>query len=209
MTGYFYKGRHRAPTHTGRNAAIVTVASGVAFGGLSGTAGAAERMPDHLRAAIIDCESGGRNIPTQVKPEPGQVFTASGFYQITNPTWRDNGGTQFASRAMFASKAQQDRVADTLFAQRGTQPWDASKPCWSKRASVRTAKTAPTNSANAAKRTQAKRTTGTIVVKRGDTLSKIAKANDVQGGFKVIFDKNRDVLKNPNVIFPGQRLRLS
>jgi len=51
--------------------------------------------------------------------------------------------------------------------------------------------------------------TDTYTVKAGDTLSKIAKtllgdAND----FMKIFEVNRDVLKDPNVIKPGQVLKI-
>ena len=50
---------------------------------------------------------------------------------------------------------------------------------------------------------------GYHVVKPGDTLSKIAKssygnAND----YMKIFEANKDILKNPDMIHPGQRLKL-
>ena len=48
-----------------------------------------------------------------------------------------------------------------------------------------------------------------IVVKKGDTLSKIAKR--AYGDYKAylkIFDANPEIIKNPNEIFVGQRLRI-
>jgi nucleoid-associated protein YgaU len=46
-------------------------------------------------------------------------------------------------------------------------------------------------------------------VKSGDTLSKIAKdVYDNAGKYMKIFDANKDVLKDPNVIHPGQKLKL-
>ncbi|WP_395293195.1 peptidoglycan DD-metalloendopeptidase family protein [Kitasatospora hibisci] len=43
----------------------------------------------------------------------------------------------------------------------------------------------------------------------GDTLSKIANAKDVQGGWKALYEHNRSVVgSNPNLIFPGQKLAL-
>ena len=47
------------------------------------------------------------------------------------------------------------------------------------------------------------------VVKSGDSLSKIAKneygnAND----WKRIFEANKDILKDPDKIFPGQKLKI-
>lgn len=46
-------------------------------------------------------------------------------------------------------------------------------------------------------------------VKSGDTLSKIAKQyyGDANAYMK-IFDANKDILKNPNLIHPGQKLRI-
>ncbi|MFF7591588.1 peptidoglycan DD-metalloendopeptidase family protein [Kitasatospora purpeofusca] len=43
----------------------------------------------------------------------------------------------------------------------------------------------------------------------GDTLSKIADAKNVEGGWKALFEHNRSVIgANPNLIFPGQHLAL-
>ena len=51
--------------------------------------------------------------------------------------------------------------------------------------------------------------TKVYVVKSGDSLSKIAKneygnAND----WKRIFEANKDILKDPDKIFPGQKLKI-
>ena len=47
------------------------------------------------------------------------------------------------------------------------------------------------------------------VVKSGDSLSKIAKAEygDAQA-WKAIYEANRDILKDPDKIFPGQKLKI-
>jgi nucleoid-associated protein YgaU len=48
---------------------------------------------------------------------------------------------------------------------------------------------------------------GYHVVQAGDTLSKIAKRHlDDANRYMEIFNANKDVLKDPNKIFPGQRL---
>lgn len=48
-----------------------------------------------------------------------------------------------------------------------------------------------------------------VTVRPGDTLSKIAQRNDVQGGWSALYHQNRSVVgSNPNVIHPGQRLRI-
>jgi nucleoid-associated protein YgaU len=50
---------------------------------------------------------------------------------------------------------------------------------------------------------------GYYIIKKGDTLSAIAKqfygkAND----YPRIFEANREVIKDPNLIFPGQKIRI-
>lgn len=47
------------------------------------------------------------------------------------------------------------------------------------------------------------------IVKKGDTLSKIAKEFYGEAKkYNVIFEANRDVIKNPNLIYPGQKLKI-
>jgi nucleoid-associated protein YgaU len=49
----------------------------------------------------------------------------------------------------------------------------------------------------------------TYVVKPGDSLSKIAKNAYGDGNaWKKIFEANTDVLKDPNKIYPGQKLKI-
>jgi nucleoid-associated protein YgaU len=51
--------------------------------------------------------------------------------------------------------------------------------------------------------------TQTHVVVAGDTLGKIAKKYYGDSAlYTTIFDANKDVLKDPNKIFPGQKLRI-
>ena len=47
------------------------------------------------------------------------------------------------------------------------------------------------------------------VVKSGDSLSKIAKAEyGDANSWNRIFEANKDILKDPNKIFPGQKLKI-
>jgi len=49
----------------------------------------------------------------------------------------------------------------------------------------------------------------TYVVAKGDSLSKIAKRFYGSGNaWKEIFEANTDILKDPNKIFPGQKLKI-
>lgn len=50
----------------------------------------------------------------------------------------------------------------------------------------------------------------TYVVESGDCLSVIAERADVSGGWHALYELNREVLdRGPDLIFPGQRLRLN
>src|SRR6478752_3629771 len=125
-------GRHRAPSQTGRSAARFTTAGFVAAVPLAAATPAyAEGMPQNVRAAIIACESGGRNIENG--GDAGGVSTASGIFQFTDGTWRTFGGREFASRAIGATEAEQTIVADRAFEANGLRDWEASRACWQPR----------------------------------------------------------------------------
>ncbi|MFH8480397.1 transglycosylase family protein [Streptomyces sp. NPDC018055] len=49
---------------------------------------------------------------------------------------------------------------------------------------------------------------GEYKVKSGDTLSKIAQKEGVKGGWSKLFNLNDDIVKDADLIFPGQQLHL-
>ena len=68
--------------------------------------------------AIVQCESGGQNLPPN-------WATASGYYQFIDDTWRRLGGS--TPHAYQASKAEQDRLATRLWAGgAGARNWDCA-----------------------------------------------------------------------------------
>ncbi len=84
-------------------------------------------MPRDPLDIIEQAESRGRNVPNY-KFGPG--FTAQGYYQITNPTWRDfskAAGVNLSQypTAMAAPREVQRAVAEAIFKKRGFQPWKA------------------------------------------------------------------------------------
>lgn len=67
---------------------------------------------------IVQCESGGQNLPPN-------GAGASGYYQIVPGTWKGNGGS--TAQAYQASRAEQDRVAARIWnGGRGAGLWDCA-----------------------------------------------------------------------------------
>ncbi|MEJ8644038.1 transglycosylase family protein [Streptomyces sp. MS1.HAVA.3] len=50
---------------------------------------------------------------------------------------------------------------------------------------------------------------GSYEVKSGDTLGTIAEANGVKGGWEKLFELNKDIVSDADLIYPGQKLKLS
>ncbi|MGY5032831.1 transglycosylase family protein [Streptomyces sp. 900116325] len=50
---------------------------------------------------------------------------------------------------------------------------------------------------------------GEYKVKAGDSLSKIAEAHKVKGGWQRLFKLNKNIVKDADLIFPGQQLHLT
>ncbi len=212
-----YRGRHRAPSNTARRVTVAALVTGAPLA-MASPASAAEN-PDKYRAAIIQCESGNRNVD---RLAIDGASTASGYYQFIDGTWKAFGGREFAPRAVQATRAQQDIVFDRAIAANGTRDWEAdpkSEACWRPKVGKVSAP-APAEEKSEGKRSNGKTSEqsdkgkrrsdkGTAVpdgytVKSGDTLNKIAKRFDVEGGATAIAKANN--VKNPNLIFVGQKL---
>ncbi|MFV0129534.1 transglycosylase family protein [Streptomyces sp. HMX112] len=110
----------------------------------------------------------------------------------------DSGTTQQSAPAE-QSAPQQERKAEqpTTRSEQRTAP-KAEAP---KAASKQTV-TTPTGQT-------VKKGDGEYKVKAGDTLSTIATAKNVEGGWKKLFELNKDIVDNADLIFPGQQLHLS
>jgi hypothetical protein len=214
-------GRHRAPSTASkirRRATTVAAVAGVAA--VTPLLGAGPAQADSVNwDAIAQCESGG-NWSTNT----GNGYT--GGLQFSQGTWLAYGGGKYAPTAGQASRSEQIAVAERTLAGQGIGAW----PVCGKRAGSSATyqpQRQTTGSAERATRSERRATparqqrtttpvehtpaTGgrTYVVRSGDTLSKIATAKQVDGGWKALYAANRAVVENPDLIFPGERLTLA
>jgi nucleoid-associated protein YgaU len=168
---------------------------------------------------VAQCESGGN----------WKINTGNGFYggvQFAAGTWKAYGGKTYASQAHLATKAEQIAIARRVLAGQGAGAW----PTCSRRAGLTkangkaSANATPATNPGAsaiqkssdskvkiAKKSTEKKysaTGKTVHVKRGDTLRKIAKRYDVEGGWKGLWKLNKKTIKDPNLIYIGQIIKI-
>ncbi|WP_219419746.1 LysM peptidoglycan-binding domain-containing protein [Pseudonocardia nigra] len=189
----------RPDSRKGRSLLRLAVAGAVAVGAPFAVAGTANAAPDSVWDKLAQCESGGN----------WQINTGNGYYgglQFNPRTWRAFGGSGMPHQA---SRAEQIAVAERTLAKQGWNAW----PACSRKMGLRGYSAEPTkvraSAPVAAPAPAARAKNGAdYTVRSGDTLSKIAAAHNVAGGWQAIFERNRDVLSNPNVIRVGQQLDL-
>ncbi|MFZ3498063.1 transglycosylase family protein [Streptomyces sp. 5.8] len=224
------KGKHRRGSKAVR---IVTLAgvAGVAVAAPLMAAGTASAATASEWDRVASCESGGNwSINT------GNGYY--GGLQFSSSTWAAYGGKSYASQANQASKSQQIAIAEKVLKGQGKGAWphcgvglsnssytggSAQAPAKPKTQPKQEKKTeakketkrveAPTTRSErpaAAPKTEAPKTgNGSYAVKSGDTLGAIADANNVSGGWEKLFELNKDIVTDANLIFPGQKLKLS
>ena len=184
----------------------VTAALALGAGATLVTAGpaAAGTVWDEVAA----CESGGR----------WQLSTGNGYYgglQFSSSTWRAYGGRVYARQASGASEAEQIRVARRVLAAQGPGAW----PTCSRRASLTRsngqAATRPPAPARPPPPPRPNRSavrpalSRTVTVQPGETLARIARREQVPGGWQGLWALNAATVPNPDQIGVGQILRVS
>jgi resuscitation-promoting factor RpfA len=196
-----YRGRHRAPSKTGKTIARTALAGAVAGAPLL-IAAPAHAASDSTWDKLAKCESGGR----------WGINTGNGYHgglQFSPRTWSAFGGKEFASVAYNASREEQIVVAERVLAQQGWNAWPSCSRKTGIRGESATQRNAPSGGSDGEVRTvSSTSTSGNYVVKSGDTLGRIATANNVEGGWKALVEKNPALQGNPNSIKPGQKLTL-
>ncbi|MDX2933124.1 transglycosylase family protein [Streptomyces ipomoeae] len=110
------KGKHRRPSKTARAIAVVGVTGAAAVAAPLIAAGSASAATTSEWDAVAQCESGGN----------WSINTGNGYYgglQFSASTWAAYGGTQYASTADQATKAQQIEIAEKVLAGQGKGAW--------------------------------------------------------------------------------------
>ncbi|WP_413101622.1 transglycosylase family protein [Streptomyces sp. Inha503] len=223
-------GKHRRPSKATRIAALTGLAGAAVAAPLIGATSASAATTSQWDQ-VAQCESGGNwSINT------GNGYF--GGLQFSSSTWAAYGGTAYAPTADKASKAQQIQIAEKVLGSQGKGAWPVcgkgltsggspsapSTPSGSQGQSSATTESAPAAQPKAQPKAQPhaaperaarhqtrgpiKKGDGEYKVKSGDTLGKIAKAHDVKGGWKKLFELNKDIVEQADLIFPGQQLHL-
>ncbi|WP_216590627.1 transglycosylase family protein [Streptomyces brasiliscabiei] len=110
------KGKHRRPSKAARAIAVAGVTGAAAIAAPLMAAGSASAATASEWDTVAQCESGG----------DWSINTGNGYYgglQFSASTWAAYGGTQYASTADQASKAQQIAVAEKVLAGQGKGAW--------------------------------------------------------------------------------------
>ncbi|RLP99653.1 transglycosylase family protein [Micromonospora sp. CV4] len=215
--------RHRRVTT--RRVTVGTLAVGAVTGAVALFGPAAPAQAGVNWDAIAQCESSGN----------WHINTGNGYYgglQFSQSTWAGYGGKKYAARADLASRGEQIAIAEKVLDGQGIGAWptcgrkggssggsatksstksdskstsksdSTSKP---RERSTRGEQPATRNHERTAPSTGA----GTYLVKPGDTLSEIAQAHQVTGGWEALYERNRQLIgADAGLIFPGQRLAL-
>lgn len=224
------KGTHRRPSKASRAIAIAGV-TGAAVAAPLMAAGNASAATASEWDAVAQCESGGNwSINTGNGYYGGLQFSAS--------TWSGYGGTKYASTADQATKAQQIEIAEKVLAGQGKGAWpvcgkglssagytgggssgDSGSSAQNQQGTEsRETEQQPASRSDerpAAKKTvttptgkKVKKGDGEYKVVKGDTLSSIAEDEKVKGGWEKLYQLNKDIVSDANLIYPGQQLHL-
>ena len=188
----------RARAWAFRGAAVGVVAGAAAIG-LAGPAAAA---PDSTWDAVAQCESSGN----------WSINTGNGYFgglQFSQSTWTAFGGQEYAARADLATREQQIAVAERTLAGQGWAAWTCAYAGGREGSTQRNpTPAAPSAPPAAASSPNPSPDTGTYTVASGDTLFTIANAHGVAGGWEALYRANSAVLADPNLLYPGQVIRL-
>jgi LysM repeat protein len=184
-----------------RGGVVVLGAAAIGVGLLAAPASAAPHDWD----GVAQCESSGN----------WSINTGNGYYgglQFLPSTWEMFGGLEYASRADLATKDQQIAVAERTLIGQGVGAWPTCgrhlDDATGERQRHRGARGEAPAAAAPAAEPEAAPGKRTYRVQPGDTLSSIASAKGVDGGWEGLLALNSDQISDPDTIRVGQELVL-
>ncbi|MEW2134900.1 transglycosylase family protein [Streptomyces sp. NPDC005435] len=229
------KGTHRRPAKAVRTLALAGVA-GAAIAGPLMAAGSASAATASEWDAVAQCESGGNwAVNTGNGYYGGLQFSAATWaayggtqYSATADKATKDQQITIAEKVLAAQGKGAWPVCGTGLSSTPYSSAAASTPSTSATTTTGTAKattdaaartTAPETASRSASRTapqtvttptgqKVKKGDGEYKVVKGDTLSTIATKHHVKGGWKKLFDLNKDIVQKADLIYPGQMLHL-
>ena len=202
--------------------------AGMAVGAPLALATAPAQASDVNWDAVAQCESGGN----------WSINTGNGYYgglQFKLSTWRAYGGEGMPHQA---SRAQQIAIAENVMDGQGIGAWPVCGPkglsgsssgsssgyntggdsqaaasASSQQSSQDTQQQAepapqPAPEPEPVNRVAKDNPQGEYTVESGDTLAEIAQAENVEGGWKAVYELNDEYMSSPSFIVPGQQLEL-
>ncbi|WP_069174380.1 transglycosylase family protein [Streptomyces griseus] len=226
------KGKHRRPSKAVRVATLAGVAGAAVAVPLMGATGASAASVSTWEA-VAQCESGGNwSINTgngyygglqfsasswaaaggtqyaaraDLATKDQQIATAEKLLALQGPgAWACAGAGGLTNDGVdpgvdTGSAKNGDTAPQAAPERKAEQPTTRSET----RKAPEAAKTVTTPTGD-----KVKKGDGEYKVKAGDTLSKIADAEHVKGGWHKLFTLNDDIVENADLIFPGQQLHL-
>ncbi|MBA8824615.1 LysM repeat protein [Saccharopolyspora lacisalsi] len=212
-----YQGKHRQSTVTGRGVARVAMAGAVLAAPFAAALPANAASPSTWDA-LAQCESSG-----DWHIQSGNGF--SGGLQFTESTWSAYGGDQYAANAADASREQQIAVAERVLQAQGPNAWPVcsqqvgltaggglqnqdvsagttSQSDGSQQATQQSGTARQTDTGSGAAPADGR----SYTVQPGDTLSAIGAKFGVS--WQRIQQHNSEAISSPELIMPGQQLRI-
>ncbi|MER6787120.1 transglycosylase family protein [Streptomyces sp. NPDC000658] len=228
------KGKHRRPSKATRAAALAGV-TGVAIAAPLMAAGNASAATASEWDAVAQCESGGNwSINTGNGYYGGLQFSASTWAAYGGTQYA--GQANEASKSQQISVAEKVLASQGKGAwpvcgtglsgasyNGGSGSSSSSNSSGSSSSSDSGSTTRSTEKQSASRSTdrpaasktvttptgeKVKKGDGEYKVVKGDTLSSIAEKHKVKGGWHKLFELNKDIVEDANLIFPGQQLHL-
>ncbi|MBG0856438.1 LysM peptidoglycan-binding domain-containing protein [Streptomyces spinoverrucosus] len=176
---------HRKYFTVAFTAALLTVLTPVAAAHAAPPPSAPAPSARHAPASCVDDQWPWGCVAKCESGGRWKLNTGNGYYgglQFSQPTWRAYGGLKYAKRADLATREQQIAVAREVVAAQGWQAWPVCAQRYGLKGRWYT-------------------------VKRGDTLSAIARKYETAGGWKALYNANSHTIgPSPGLIEVGMTL---